>query len=165
VRSLDKASNGCVTISDLMNSFKSEFHKLTGTKSEPAPVSRRNSLEDADGDQAMGTNSESDPKLLSHSPAKMTLEPVPSEVEVIDWDTYPLPEDGIWERRYDKKTGKVCGPPCSSSPLLIPTLSLVAVLFEPCVACNPMEASTHPTNIFLFLPKTIQNKWCNSPLE
>lgn len=27
--------------------------------------------------------------------------------EPIDWDQYPLPDDGFWERRIDKKTGKV----------------------------------------------------------
>lgn len=27
--------------------------------------------------------------------------------EVIDWDQYPLPDDGFWERRIDKKSGKV----------------------------------------------------------
>jgi hypothetical protein len=28
-------------------------------------------------------------------------------VEGIDWDTYPLPEQGKWQRRVDKKTGRV----------------------------------------------------------
>jgi hypothetical protein len=131
VRFLDNSSQGYVTTAQLMDCFKSECQN-SQQQQTTASVSRKNSRteslpqpspkqqqqqqredqekekqqeEATEGDKAIEED-DSDPKLLSHSPAKPNLATSLSE-EVIDWDTHPLPEDGIWERRYDKRTGKV----------------------------------------------------------
>jgi hypothetical protein len=114
-----------------MDCFKSECQKFFPSSDGPiTSVSRKKSLkeqqeqpqpqpqENHQEEQPMNKTedgksieeNDSDPKLLSHSPSKPNLLPLASKEETIDWDTYPLPEDGIWERRYDKRTGKVAHP-------------------------------------------------------
>lgn len=120
VRFLDNTSQGFVTTLQLMDYFKSECQKMLSSDCAMPSVSRKASHTEqqehqqeeqeektAEDDKSVEENV-SDPKLLSHSPAKPQLEQLASKDEAIDWDTYPLPEDGIWERRYDKRTGKVC---------------------------------------------------------
>ena len=46
-----------------------------------------------------------DDSMLSHKSSH--LKPHQPAEEQIDWDTYPLPEGGKWQRRVDKKTGRV----------------------------------------------------------
>ena len=118
VRFLDNTSQGFVTTAQLMDCFKSECQKILSSDCTPS-VSRKTShteqqehqqeeqVEKTVEDDKPIEENVSDPKLLSHSPAQLQLEQLASKDEVIDWDTYPLPEDGIWERRYDKRTGKV----------------------------------------------------------
>lgn len=80
-----------------MGSLKRECKKLL---TEADSTSLKNSQDDEPKEDS------ADSKLLSHSPAQANLQSIQSD-EDIDWDTFPLPDDGIWERRYDKKSGKV----------------------------------------------------------
>lgn len=42
----------------------------------------------------------------------------------VDWDTYPLPEEGQWQRRRDKKSGRVSGVAVHYSPCFTHLLTL-----------------------------------------
>ncbi len=127
MRYLDKSSSGFVSVNVLLDYFKAECLK----RLENGLPSRKNSqdtsrVNDSGNDDLQNkppsrkgslnkVNEREVDELETQSQRPMVpsaaLPPPPSLetpiTEPIDWDTYPLPPDGFWEIRIDKKTGKV----------------------------------------------------------
>lgn len=99
MRYLDSDSTGSVLSTSLVDFFKREYLKRTGNDL------RKGSRESLGTPGRSGEKKENAGEELTKEQLKASS--MGAYSGNVEWDTVPLPEEGRWERRIDKKTGKV----------------------------------------------------------